>query len=320
MGAARRPPTLRIYCFSHLLLSGRLNTRLSYLLMATPQSGTTPRVSSRRKTVPLALRIQLYSRAKALRDMGLAYSEIVESLKSEYKVGPSKGQLSEWLRGIHGPFGSANRFLAEPTPELAYVIGVNFGDGSLNRKGYNRRIRLQSIDLDFVLEFDRCLSKVLGTRRHTPWFDTKRKEIHIEASSVLLHDFLGLHWENLKPWIEHCSSCISMFLRGFFDSEGSVDESGHVTCSNSDFALLEFVRHLLSPRFKIESTGPRLQTRAGTKISNRGRAYVRKSDVYYVYVRVRSLVSFSLVLGFAIQRKRLRLRKKVQKLLANHLG
>ena len=143
----------------------------------------------------------------------------------------------------------------EPTPELAYVIGVNFGDGSLNRKGYNRRIRLQAIDLDFLLEFNRCLSKVLGTRRHTPWFDTKRREIHVEASSVLLHDFLAQDWENLKPWIEHCSSCVSMFLRGFCDSEGSVDEAGHVTCTNSDFGLLKFVRDLLSNHFGIETTG-----------------------------------------------------------------
>lgn len=112
--------------------------------------------------------------------------------------------------------------MSKPTPELAYVIGVTLGDGSLNRKGYNQRIRLQSVDLDFVLEFDRCLSKVLDSRRHTPWFDSRRSEIHIEASSVLLHDFLSQRWEVMKPWIEHCSQCVSMLLRGFFDSEGSV--------------------------------------------------------------------------------------------------
>ncbi len=245
--------------------------------------------------------------------MGLTYSEIVEALKTEYGVAPSKGQLSEWLRRIHGPFGSASRFLAEPTPELAYVIGVTLGDGSLNRKGYNRRIRLQSVDLDFVLEFDRCLSKVLGTGRHTPWFDSKRREIHIEASSVLLHGFLIRRWDVLKPWIEHRSSCVSMFLRGFFDSEGSVQEDGHVTCSNSDFALLRFVQYLLSTYFRVETTGPHLQTRAGTKISNRGHVYTRKLDVYYIYIRTRSLFDFSHAVGFSIRRKRLRLRSRVQK-------
>jgi intein-encoded DNA endonuclease-like protein len=223
--------------------------------VAAPQrTGTGARSSRRRRTVPLALRIDLYGGAKALRRQGLTYSEIAEALRKQHRAAPSKGQLSEWLRGIHGPFGSANRFLGKPIPELAYVIGVKLGDGSLNRKGYNRRIRLQSVDLDFVLEFDRCLSQVLGT------------------------------------------------LRGFFDSEGCLDKGGHLTCSNSDFALLRFVQHLLS-FFKIETTEPRLHTRAGTKISNRGRAYIRRSDVYLIYIRTRSLVSFNLSVGFTIQRK-----------------
>jgi intein-encoded DNA endonuclease-like protein len=295
----------------------RLNTQASSLSVAAQsRAAMTPRASPRRRTVPLALRIELYSRAKALRNAGLTYSEIVESLRTEYKVAPSKGQLSEWLRGIHGPFGSANHFSAEPTPELAYVIGVLRGDGSLNRRGYNRRIRLQSVDLDFVLAFDRCLSKVLGTRRHTPWFDTKRKEIHVEARSVLLHDFLNQAWEYLKPWIEHCDSCRSMFLRGFFDSEGSVSEDGYVTCSNSDFPLLKFVQHLLSLS-KVETTGPRLQTRAGTKISNRGRSYTRKLDVYCIYVRTTSLSNFNQAVGFNIRRKHLRLQRRMQREAAN---
>lgn len=289
-----------------------LNTQPISLSVSTPRSRTKLQASARRRTVPLALRAELYSRAMDLRSIGLTYSEIAEALSTVYKVRPSKGQLSEWLRGIHGPFGSANRFFAEPTPELAYVIGVTLGDGSLNRKGYNRRIRLQSVDLDFVLEFDRCLSKVISARRHTPWFDPRRREIHIEASSVLLHQFLNQTWESLKPWIRHCRHCVSMFLRGFFDSEGSVDENGHLTCSNSGFALLKFVQYLLSIYFRVETTGPRLQTRAGTKISNRGRAYARKVDVYYIYIRTRSLPIFSHDVGFAIRRKQLRLRRWAQ--------
>ena len=87
-----------------------------------------------RRIIPLALRVELYRRAKELRMGGLSYSKIAKALRKQYNTEPSKGQLSEWLRGIHGPFGSANRFLAEPTPELAYVIGVTLGDGSLNRK------------------------------------------------------------------------------------------------------------------------------------------------------------------------------------------
>jgi len=275
--------------------------------------GVTAPKRHRTETLPLELRVKLCSKAKTLRSTGKTYSEIIEVLRIEFGAGPSKGQLSEWLRGIHDPFGSANRFLANPTPELAYVIGVKLGDGSLNRKGYNRRIRLQSVDIEFVIEFDRCLSIVLGTPKHTPWFDTKRREIHIEASSVLLHDFLNQPWDRLKPWIEHCQSCASMFLKGFFDSEGSASPDGSLTCSNSDFALLEFVQYLLSFHFKVDTTGPRLQSRAGTKISNRGRTYTRKLDVYYIYVRRRSVGNFNRTVGFNIRRKQIRVERWLQK-------
>jgi len=192
------------------------------------------------------------------------------------------------------------------------VIGVTLGDGSLNRRGYNRRIRLQSIDLEFVLEFDRCLSKVLGTRRHTPWFDTKRREIHIEARSVLLYNFLNQPWGLLKPWISHCSSCVSMFLRGFFDSECCVDKKGSITCSNSDVELLLYVQQLLEASFTIETTGPRVNKCAGTKISNRGRTYIRQRDCYYIYVRAGSLGKFSREIGLTIQRKRVRLETRLR--------
>jgi intein-encoded DNA endonuclease-like protein len=192
------------------------------------------------------------------------------------------------------------------------VIGVTLGDGSLNRKGYNRRIRLQSVDLDFVLEFDRCLSAVLGTRRHTPWFDKKRREIHVGASSVLLHGFLDQPWEHLKPWIHHCRACVSMFLRGFFDSECSVSKTGNLTCFNSDVGILKFVQILLLSFLRIESTGPHLGTRAGTKISNRGRSYIRQSSCYHIYIRTQSLGKFYREVGLTIPRKRVRLETKLR--------
>ena len=268
--------------------------------------------SARRHVPPLEVRIKSYDRAKLLRSRRMSYSEIAETLEKESGYRPSKGQLSGWLRGIHGPFGSANRFDSEPTPELAYVIGVKFGDGSISRKGYNRSIRLQSVDLEFVFEFDRCLSIVLGTRRHKPWFDTKRREIQVEARSVLLYNFLRQSWKDLKSWIEHCSKCVSMFLRGFFDSEGSISREGYVKAYNSDVDLLKYVQNLLSLYFEIDSTGPHLCIRAGTKISRRGHIYFRRRDCYSIYVRARSLANFHEAVGFVIQRKKVRLLAKLE--------
>ncbi len=147
--------------------------------METARSGS----KGARTYHPLSLRVRAHERAKQLRAEGMSYNKIMENLKVELGYKSSKGQLSGWLRGIHTPFGSANRFSPEPTPELAYVIGVELGDGSLNRKGYNRRIRLSSIDLEFVMEFDRCVSIVLCTRRHKPWFDKDKGTFSVEARS-----------------------------------------------------------------------------------------------------------------------------------------
>lgn len=112
----------------------------------------------------------------------------------------SKGQLSEWLRGIHSPLGGANHFDPRHTPMLAHVTGVQLGDGSITQRGYNK---LSAIDLELVMEFDRCLSSVLDTRRHKPLFDKRDGTFAVEGRSVLPYEFLRKGWRALKPWIEH---------------------------------------------------------------------------------------------------------------------
>jgi intein-encoded DNA endonuclease-like protein len=69
----------------------------------------------------------------------------------------SKGSISEWVHGIHDPSGGTNKFHTDPSPELAYVIGVIAGDGNLNVHGYNYEMLLSVTDYDFAEEFSRCL-------------------------------------------------------------------------------------------------------------------------------------------------------------------
>ncbi len=262
-----------------------------------------PSISSAKLPVPLEIRAELYERVKLLRQRGLSYSKIRQVLSEKYGFVPSKSLISEWSRGVHHPLGSANRFVAEPNPELAYVIGVRFGDGSINRKGYNRRIRLQSVDPEFVVEFDRCLSVILRSARHALWEDNKRREVHVEARSVLLFNFLRQSFYDLQEWIEHCHQCVSAFLRGFFDSEGSVSKNGELFAWNNDTALLGYVMRLLRKYFAIETTGPHLGKRKGSEIQRRGKTYVRNSDSYYMYVRSKSIEKFMRCVGFVIRRK-----------------
>ncbi len=198
-------------------------------------------------------------------------------------------------------------------PELAYVIGVKFGDGSISLKGYNRRIRLQSVDRDFVLEFDRCVSSILHTRMHALWADEKRREIHVEARSVLLYNFLRQSLSDLRPWIERCEQCASAFLRGFFDSEGTVTPAGVLTAYNNDLNRLRYVMELLRNCSGIETTGPHLGKKQGSRIERRGRIYFRNRDTHSLYVRADSIRKFALLIRFTITRNQRRLDSRLAK-------
>ena len=258
--------------------------------------------------------VQIHRRALELRTYGHSYCEIITQLFNEHKVRIPKSTISYWARGLHGPLGRAYPFTPSPTPNLAYIIGVQKGDGSLNIRyeQYSYRIRLQSIDLEFVEEFNRNLSNVLNSSKHTLWKGAGRKETHVEASSFLLHHFLESPFEELKPFVEHCAECSAAFLRGFFDSEGCVDKSGSITASNCDIDLLKYVQYLLSKCFGIGTTGPHLQSRKGSLITRRGRTYRRNSDCFSIRVRNRFRLRFLERIGITIHRKSGRLRRILQ--------
>jgi intein-encoded DNA endonuclease-like protein len=151
------------------------------------------------------------------------------------------------------------------------------------------------------------MSKVLGCPPHRLWKGITAKEIHVEFGSFLLHKFLLQGLEELKPFVEHDTKCVSAFLRGFFDSEGCVGQLGGLTASNTEVELLRYVQLLLSKYFDIEATGPHPGKKKGTVITRRGKSFLRNADCYYVYVRKSSLGIFYREIGLTIERKRSRL-------------
>jgi intein-encoded DNA endonuclease-like protein len=230
----------------------------------------------------------------------------------KYKTKLSKGSISQWVRGIHLPWGNLNRFSLKPCPELAYVIGAILSDGSLHHHGYANEMMLSVKDADFAKEFGRSLTKILSkTKPYRIHWSDKRGRWTVQGSSVLLYKFLNRDWQELTNWVEHCENCISAFLRAFFDGEGSVGYR-QLSIYNTDLQLLFYVKRLLDS-LGIATQEPRVNTPANTilKDPHTGKVYRTRKDCYQVSMRSSYLVMFRKRVGFTISRK--------QKLLERYL-
>jgi intein-encoded DNA endonuclease-like protein len=225
-----------------------------------------------------------------------------------------KSHLSGWINGKHKPFGYVRAFEPTPRRELAYVIGVRFGDASMGvSKSYNYKIKLRVIDKEFAEEFSRCLSVILGRSLPRVKWREKTHSWHTEVSSMLLQSFLKRPLEEMKQVIEHCNDCASAFLRGFFDSEGWVYrfELGVV---NTNRALLEYVSSLLERKFNLRTYGPRLKSKGGRIVMIKGKLYQANKDCFTLMVDRSSLEAYQYSIGFTIARKRLRMESAVSQL------
>jgi len=139
----------------------------------------------------------------------------------------------------------------EPSPELAYILGVIDGDGSVN--GYIN-IELDVKDYAFAKEFERAL-KAIGLRADTRNNDHWNKSLERQqkmwkcyaCSVVFVRWFKGLTQEQKEGIV---SQFPKEYLKGFFESEGTytinTDGSVHVHFSNFDYELLSMVQRLLA--------------------------------------------------------------------------
>ena len=274
--------------------------------------------------LPRELRVRLFDEVADLRRKGLAYSEIVGWVQKRYGVRLSKSHVSYWLRRIHNPYNGRyipSIELLKPSEELAYVIGVILGDGYTTKKrrtirSYNNvRIGLEVKDREFADEFARCLGKVLG--RHPPKKPRYRKSTKryvVEVKSKTLYELLKkpVNLDGLKKYIEHCEDCMAAFIRGFADSEGSVNKRGYIHIANTDLVLLTYVKDLLQ-RLGVTSTGPEVNIRKGSIGLFRNGYYRRNRDCYYLRIRVSSNITFYGKVGLSIKRKRRRLEEYLRR-------
>ncbi len=163
-----------------------------------------------------------------LRRKGLGYRRIRRKIKELYNVALSTASINYWCRGIHTPFGGIRICMIdhlEPSPELAYVIGVVSGDGyavKLKTKNGDYRLERGVRDREFDEEFSKCLGRVLGRDppKPIPLGDGRLK---VRVRSKAMYELLQrpVNLDRIKYFTEYSEDCARSFLRGFFDSEGS---------------------------------------------------------------------------------------------------
>jgi len=200
------------------------------------------------------------SRKNFIGDREWLYDEHVVKGKSVNRIAEEQGVswsvIRHRLRKFGIPLQGSDKWgkqypNLEPSPELAYILGVIDGDGSVS--GYDR-IDLGTKDYEFAQEFRRAL-KAIGLKANVTetsyWHKNLKKHVHrwqcYANSAVFVRWYKGL---TLKQREGIASQFPGEYLKGFFESEGSyyIGTSGgvNVCFSNFDYELLLIVQRLLT--------------------------------------------------------------------------
>ena len=265
--------------------------------------------------------VVLFDKVKELKRSGLCYKRIIKRIKIEADVRLSLGTLSYWFNNDVKMLGGENQFKEEPSKELAYVLGVMFGDGCLNLciKNQDYNLQLVAKDRDFVEKFSRDGSTLLKKERpysvciknrigYSTMYSTqiRSKQLYYFIKSIK-EDF-----EKGKPFIEKFPA---EFVQGLADSEGSaigcVSKTFRVSvdvANSANLRLLEYVEKLLVKRFKIKSCLRKVKSAGESDSIIDGRIITRTKNVYRLTVRrFEDVVKYSNLIGFGIGRKETKL-------------
>ena len=257
----------------------------------------------------------IQKRVEELRQSGLSYREISEQIGREFDVKVSKATILRWCKGTNNTFNKTKRVRLTPSPELAYIVGAYFGDASATEgRNYRYKVKLKVIDREFAEAFGKALRGIgLNPRMGFENDKTRTGRWYVEATSKSLFRFLTGPREGL---FEVANAYPREFLRGFFDSEGTVvfdrkSRTLHVSASNYDLDVLTLCEELLE-RLGIDSK-IYLHRRKGTPVNIRGKMYQYNSDLYRITIqRRRSVLNFYREIGFSIQRKQLKLKEALE--------
>ncbi len=202
---------------------------------------------------------------------------------------------------------------------LSYILGVIEGDGCVSIK--QRRIILSVTDKDFALKFKESLEKWSGFKAkfYERNFKKYRERNNVKTQYCVYIDSLEasrfVESFDLNEIYYSNNKIISCFIKGFFDSEGTVIDISKkiklgLRCFNTNIEIINFIELLLK-RLNINSTI--------TNVKNYNYPFSKSrvlKEYYFLSIyRKESIINFYSYIGFNINRKQQRLETQIKYIL-----
>ena len=208
------------------------------------------------------------------------------------------------------------------TPELAYLIGVFFGDGYVSKyqrnvhtrikgwhKNYNYEVGLGATDLEFVTKFSQSLTHVLGRNKLyaiNKIFPYGRLVFRCHTTSKKLYHFIKD--KRIERFYDYIAPFPNEFLAGVFDSEGSIvylkKKRYQITLSNTNLDLLNVIKNILKSKLDITShINFHLPAGHISYDKESQKKIIRRKDGYVLYIYGTEWTKFRENIKFTIKRK-----------------
>lgn len=201
--------------------------------------------------------------------------------------------------------------------EKAYILGALCGDGCLYIKKHYYRIEFINCSERLAKIFERCIKKVynLKCRRYILITEGKKPSIRVRCNNKKAALDINSYGKFGKydwriPKVISCGNKIikSAFLKGFYDSEGTVNKTSNYICLYScnhkgimDIASL------------LRSLGIYSSIRKRTKFSKNSYAILPQYKLYITYLD--GMRKFANFINFSVEIKRNKLLKIINRKL-----
>lgn len=193
--------------------------------------------------------------------------------------------IKEELRNkrLTRPVKSYNRL----THEKAYILGVLCGDAYIDKNVTKLEIKK---DIDFIKEFAKCFEEVYGIKYKYYYYPRRDSYILYVTSQIISKDLMSygcfrtLDWKIPREILKkHNKKIAASFLRGLYDSEGSVSQYViKLTCKNK--VALEEVSALLL-KMDIKNTVKHYEKYSTVWICNKPNRIKFKNKIGFIIKR-----------------------------------